>query len=51
MRCYSCGEDEMEVVKTDCIMEDGEFGRFMVCRNCDNGINEHTEGECDCEKG
>ena len=48
--CFSCGQDEVDVIETDCIDEEGEFMRFMVCKNCDYGINEHTEGECSCEK-
>ena len=52
MHCPSCGQEEMAIVATDCPDPD-EFGEtlvFAVCRNCDNGINEHTEGVCDCAK-
>lgn len=28
--------------------EPGEVLYFSVCKNCDYGINEHTEGECAC---
>jgi hypothetical protein len=41
----------MAIVDTDCPDPD-EFGEtlvFAVCKNCDYGINEHTEGECDCK--
>ena len=50
MRCYSCGQDEVSIVYTECPDPDnpGEFLSFLVCKNCDNGINDHTEGECDC---
>lgn len=53
MRCPSCGQDEGVLVETTCPNpdEDGEPRMFGVCRNCDYGINEHTEGECGCEKG
>lgn len=52
MRCPHCGEYEIGIVYTECPDPDepGEFLSFMVCRNCDNGINEHTESECDCPK-
>lgn len=52
MRCPSCGREEMAIVDTDCPDPD-EFGEtlvFAVCRNCDYGINEHTEGYCSCDK-
>lgn len=50
MRCPSCGQDEGVLVETTCPDPDepGETMRFSVCRNCDHGINEHTEGECSC---
>lgn len=48
MRCPSCGQDEGVTVEVKCLDEDGEPMRFTVCRNCDYGINEHTEGVCDC---
>lgn len=50
MKCFSCGQDEVEAVTTDCPDPDhpGETRVFGVCKNCDYGINEHTEGECDC---
>lgn len=52
-RCYSCGEYEAEWVDTPCPDPDepGQTLSFVVCANCDHGINDHTEGECDCEKG
>lgn len=49
MSCRSCGDDSpMALVYTDCLDEDGEPMSFSVCRSCDYGINEHTEGNCDC---
>lgn len=50
MPCPSCRSDDIVVVETECPNpeEPGEFMAFSVCRNCDYGINEHTEGECDC---
>jgi hypothetical protein len=50
MRCSSCGEDEVFSFQTTCPdpEEPSEFRTFGVCRNCDYGINEHTEGECNC---
>lgn len=51
MRCPSCGEDDSVAVEVPCLDEDGDRMVFRVCRNCDYGINEHTEGECGCEKG
>jgi DNA-directed RNA polymerase subunit M/transcription elongation factor TFIIS len=51
MHCPSCGQDESVYVEPGCLSVDGELLTFKVCRNCDYGINEHTEGECDCEKG
>ena len=50
MRCYSCGEYEVEAIETTCPDPDepGDVLRFGVCKNCDYGINEHTEGECSC---
>ncbi len=52
MRCYSCGGEDIDFVQTTCPDPDepGEFRIFPVCRNCDAGINEHTEGECSCVK-
>jgi len=52
MRCPHCGEYEVVTVDTTCPNpeEPGETLAFAVCRNCDYGINEHTEGVCDCEK-
>ena len=50
MHCPSCGEDAAAYVEPGCLDEDGEKMRFPVCRNCDYGINEHTEGECSCAK-
>ena len=36
-----CCRDFTELVNTEC-------GRqFSVCKNCDNGINDCTEGQCD----
>lgn len=50
MMCPSCREDEAEVIETTCPDPDepGDVLRFGVCKNCDYGINEHTEGECSC---
>ncbi len=50
MMCPSCREDEVEVIETPCPDPDepGDVLRFSVCKNCDYGINEHTEGECSC---
>ena len=50
MRCPSCGEEDVALVETGCIDPDDltETLSFSVCKNCDYGINEHTEGECDC---
>lgn len=50
MHCPSCGQDEGVTVETPCPNPDepGETLSFSVCKNCDYGINEHTEGECDC---
>lgn len=52
MRCPHCGEYDIAIVYTECVDPDnpGEFLSFMVCKNCDNGINDHTEGQCDCPK-
>jgi hypothetical protein len=50
MRCPSCGEEDIATVEPGCLDEEGERRTFAVCRNCDYGINEHTEGECNCEK-
>ena len=49
-RCPSCREYDITIVYTECPDPDepGEFRSFSVCRNCDYGINEHTEGECHC---
>lgn len=52
MRCPHCGADDIGIVYTTCADPDepGEFLSFMVCKNCDNGINDHTEDQCDCVK-
>lgn len=50
MHCPSCVQDEAVLVETGCVGEDGELLVFPVCQNCDYGINDHTEGECNCEK-
>jgi hypothetical protein len=52
MRCPSCGQDDSVTVETTCPDPDepGDVLRFEVCRNCDYGINEHTEGECSCPR-
>ena len=47
-RCPSCGQYESITVEVTCLDEEGEQMRFTVCRNCDYGINEHTEGVCSC---
>lgn len=51
-RCPSCGQYEGVTVETTCPdpNEPGDVLRFSVCRNCDYGINEHTEDECSCVK-
>lgn len=51
MFCPSCRQDEAEWVETRCPDPDSpdETLSFSVCSNCDYGINEHTEGECDCD--
>lgn len=51
MHCPSCGQDEAAYVEPGCLSVEGELMTFRVCANCDYGINEHTEGECGCEKG
>lgn len=50
MNCLSCGDEDVDIVRTFCPDPDepGEAMAFRVCRNCDYGINEHTEDECDC---
>lgn len=48
MTCPSCREDDNMIVETACLDLEGELMTFSVCRNCDYGINEHTEGECGC---
>lgn len=49
MRCPSCLEDDSVLISPErCVDEEGEQMTFRVCKNCDHGINEHTEGECDC---
>lgn len=50
MRCPSCGDYDVITVYTECpdLEEPTEVRAFRVCRNCDYGINEHTEGECNC---
>ena len=52
MSCPSCRSDDIVTVETECPNpeEPGEFMAFSVCRNCDYGINEHTEGECNCKE-
>jgi hypothetical protein len=45
-----CGDEENGVLVTPgCRDEDGKLISWKVCRNCDYGINEHTEGECTCD--
>lgn len=46
MKCPCCGEYEIVTVEPGCIDREGDLMRFQVCRNCDYGINDHTEGEC-----
>jgi hypothetical protein len=50
MNCYSCGVDDPRYVVTGCPDPENapETLTFLVCGNCDYGINEHTEGVCDC---
>ena len=50
MHCPSCGQDEVVMVDTNCPDPEDPDGTlsFGVCRNCDYGINEHTEGYCSC---
>lgn len=50
--CPHCGEDDTRYVETTCPTPDGESELmvFAVCGNCDYGINDHTEGQCDCPK-
>jgi DNA-directed RNA polymerase subunit M/transcription elongation factor TFIIS len=48
MHCPSCREDAAAYVTVPCLDSDGEQMVFAVCRNCDYGINEHTEGVCSC---
>lgn len=54
MYCPSCGQDGRKVITTKCLDEnpEGPEGQleFAVCIHCDYGINEHTEGMCDCRK-
>lgn len=50
MRCPSCGDDEVTYLEPGCLSVDGEIMAWRVCLNCDYGINDHTEGVCDCEK-
>lgn len=50
MHCPSCIQDEKFYVEVPCLDENGEKMVFPVCQHCDYGINDHTEGECDCEK-
>lgn len=52
MRCPSCGVHgslAWSVVPCPDPDEPGETLEFMVCANCDYGINEHTEGVCTCD--
>lgn len=47
--CPSCrADDDIHYVEVPCLDVDGESMVFPVCRNCDYGINEHTEGVCSC---
>lgn len=51
MTCPRCGEDDPRQVVTGCpdpTEPPGMFLTFTVCGNCDHGINDHTEGQCDC---
>jgi hypothetical protein len=55
MSCPSCGSEDVRVVETTCPDTEwdepnGEVLAFSVCANCDYGINDHTEGECNCAK-
>lgn len=50
MTCPSCRQDDPRTVEPGCIGSDGEPMVFVVCGNCDYGINEHTEDVCDCLK-
>lgn len=47
-RCPRCSEDDSVWIEVKCLDEEGEPMSFTVCWNCDYGINDHTEGECDC---
>jgi DNA-directed RNA polymerase subunit M/transcription elongation factor TFIIS len=47
-RCPSCLQDEASPALLLCRDEDGEQMVVVVCKNCDHGINDHTEGECQC---
>lgn len=47
-RCPSCLQDEASPVMVLCLDEDGDQMVITVCKNCDHGINEHTEGVCLC---
>ena len=51
MMCPSCREYEVETIETTCPDPDdpGEVLWFGVCKNCDYGVNDHTEGYCSCE--
>lgn len=53
--CPSCGGEDITVIETGCAdtefgVHNGESLAFSVCASCDYGINEHTEGLCDCPK-
>lgn len=49
--CPSCRGEDIEYVRPGCLDIGGESLGFAVCASCDYGINEHTEGLCDCPKG
>lgn len=51
MDCPHCRSGILRSVTLKCRDEHGEPMRVLICGDCDYGINEHTEGECDCEKG
>lgn len=52
MVCPNCGSEELRKLTTECPNTDdtGETLAFWVCPTCDYGINDHTEGECDCAR-
>lgn len=43
-KCPCCREYEVGIYTAPC------GRRVYICRNCDYGINECSEGECDHEK-